>query len=144
LRPLLLQKAERVKVEQQRPAKAVNQNKIINLSSQTSFRTRQVIKQTDRKHVASTALTETIERVETIEKDGRLCLVMVPTRSRLLKECIIQNGIQDIGKIKPMKKMVNLNADRKQFWLGALKAVGDGQYNDSLALSLNRFGKDEI
>ena len=40
--------------------------------------------------------------------------------------------------------MVNLNADRKRLWLGTLKSVDDGQYNDSLSLSLNHFSKDEI
>ena len=59
----------------------------------------------------------TVEHVETVEKDGRLYLVLMPTRSASLKECIIQNRIQDIGKIKPIKKMVNLNADRKRLWL---------------------------
>ena len=87
---------------------------------------------------------KTVEHVDTIERDGRLYLVLMPTRSASLKECIIQNRIQDIGKIKPVKKMVNLNADRKRLWLGTLKAVDDGQYNDSLSLSLNHFTKEEI
>ena len=71
---------------------------------------------------------------------GGLSLALV----RSLKECIIQNRIQDIGKIKPIKKMVNLNADRKRLWLGTLKSVDDGQHNDSLSLSLSHFSKDEI
>ena len=63
--------------------------------------------------------------------------------SSSLKECIIQNHIQDIGKIKPVKKMVNLHADRMR-WIGALKSVDDVLCNDPLSISLNYFNKDGI
>jgi hypothetical protein len=87
---------------------------------------------------------KTVEHVDTLEKDGRLYLVLMPTRSASLKECIIQNRIQDIGKIRPERKMVNLNADRKRFWLGKLQSVNDTVCNDSIPISLNHFSKDEI
>jgi hypothetical protein len=87
---------------------------------------------------------KTVEQVDTIERDGMLYLVLMPTRSASLKECIIQNRLQDIGKIKPVKRLVNLNADRKRLWLGTLKSIDDGLYNDSRALSLNHSSKNEI
>jgi hypothetical protein len=87
---------------------------------------------------------KTVEHVATIEKGGRLCLVLMPTRSASLKECVVQNRIQDIGKIRPVKKLVNLNDDGKRFWFDTLKSVDDGLCNDSLSLSLNHFSKEEI
>lgn len=87
---------------------------------------------------------KTVEHVETVEKDGRLYLALIPTRSASLRECIIQGRIQDIGKIRPVRRLVNLNADRKRFWLGTLKSMDDGLCNDSLPISLNHFTKEEI
>ena len=86
----------------------------------------------------------TLEHIDTIEKDGRLYLVLTPTRSASLRECIIQGRIEDIGKIRPIKRLVNLNADRKRFWLGTLKSIDNGLYNNSLPIPLNHFTKDEI
>lgn len=87
---------------------------------------------------------KTVEHVETLEKDGMLYLVLTPTRSASLHECIIQGRRQDIGKIRPIKRLVNLNADRKRFWMGTLKLIDNKACNDSLAISLNHFAKDEI
>lgn len=39
---------------------------------------------------------------------------------------------------------VNLNADRKRFWLGKLQSVNDKVCNDSEPMSLNHFAKEEI
>lgn len=86
----------------------------------------------------------TLEHIDTIEKDGRLYLVLKPTRSASLRECIIQGRIQDIGKIRPIRRLVNLNADRKRFWLGTLKSINGKVCNESLPISLSHFGKDEI
>jgi hypothetical protein len=41
------------------------------------------------------------------------------------RECIIQGRIRDIGKIRPIRRLVNLNADRKRFWLGTLKSIDE-------------------
>jgi hypothetical protein len=87
---------------------------------------------------------KTVEHIETIEKAGRLYLVLTPTRSASLRECIIQNRIQDIGKIRPIRRLVNLNADRKRLWLDRLKSLDDGVCNDSMPISLNYFTKEEI
>lgn len=87
---------------------------------------------------------KTVEHVDTIQKDGQLYLVMTPLRSASLRECIIQNRIGDIGKIRPIRKLVNLNADRKRFWLGTLESIEDRLSNDSVPISLNHFGKSQI
>lgn len=84
---------------------------------------------------------KTVEHVETIENDGRLYLVLTPTRSASLRECIIQGRIQDIGKIRPYRRLVNLNADRKRLWLGTLKSIDERVCNDSVPISLNHFAK---
>ncbi len=86
----------------------------------------------------------TVEHIDTIEKDGRLYLILTPTRSASLRECVIQGRIGDIGKIRPIRRLVNLNADRKRFWLGTLSAVDDKAYNDSSSISLTYFDKDTI
>jgi|GEM_PF-2580511 hypothetical protein len=38
---------------------------------------------------------------------------------------IIQNQLSEIGKIKPIIREINLNADRKRIYLGELKSVDD-------------------
>ena len=64
-----------------------------------------------------------------------LWLVLINSR---LRSSILQNKIQDIGKIKTFEREVNLNADRKRFWLGNLSAI-NGESNDSTPISLNYF-----
>lgn len=87
---------------------------------------------------------KTVEHDETIEKDGRLYLVMTPSRSASLRECIVQNRIGDIGKIRPIRKHVNLNVDRKRFWLGRLESIEGRLCNDSVPISLSHFSKDAV
>lgn len=87
---------------------------------------------------------KTVEHVETVEKDGRLYLILTPTRSASLRECIIQGRIEDIGKISHVTRLVNLNADRKRLWLGTLRSIDDCCFNDSIPLSLDCFRKEEI
>jgi len=52
--------------------------------------------------------------------------------------------MEDIGKIRPKIKKLNLNEDRKRLWFGELKNVKDKTCNESLPLSFNYFSKDEI
>lgn len=85
-----------------------------------------------------------IEHAETIEKDGRLYLKLEVTRSTRLRSSILRGRIQDIGKIGPKPRLVDLDADRKRFWVGKLTSINDKIYNDSLPISLNRFSTDEI
>jgi len=85
-----------------------------------------------------------IEHLETIEKNGKLLYKIRILRNRRLRSSIIQNKIEEIGIIKSVIREVNLNADRKRFWLGRLESIDSKLYNDSMPLSLNRFDKSEI
>lgn len=92
----------------------------------------------------ATSKGKTFEHIESIGKDGKLYLVLEPLKSESLRECIIQGRIQDIGKIRPKKRLVNLDADRKRLWLGRLTSLDNNQFNDSMPLSLNYFHKDVV
>jgi hypothetical protein len=78
---------------------------------------------------------------EFVLKDGRLYLKLQVTRSARLLSSIMRGRIEDIGKIKPMIRMIDLNADRKRFWLGTLMSVDERVCNDSVPISLNHFAK---
>ena len=82
--------------------------------------------------------TKEIEHLDTFEKNGKLFYRFVMNRNSRLRSSILQNRIQDIGKIKPTIREVNLNADSKRFWLGELSAINH-ETNDSLPISLNYF-----
>ena len=63
----------------------------------------------------------------------------IVNRNNRLRSSILQNRISDIGKIKPITREFNLNADRKRFWLGRIESMADGIMNESMSLSLNYF-----
>ena len=44
----------------------------------------------------------------------------------------------------PFTREVNINADRKRLWLSRIESVEDKKSNDSMPISLNQFGKEEI
>ena len=64
--------------------------------------------------------TKEIEHLDTIEKDGRLFYKFKVLRVGQLRSSIIQNTIESIGKFSVIIREINLNADRKRFWLGSL------------------------
>jgi len=65
-------------------------------------------------------------------------------RSKRLRSSILQDTIKDIGKIKPIIREVNLNADKKRFWLGEIESIDSEIMNESMPISMNYFKKDEI
>jgi len=79
-----------------------------------------------------------IENIDTFEKNGKLYYKFIVNRSSRLRLSIIQDKISEIGKIKPYTREVDLNADRKRFWLGNLSEINH-EYNDSVPISLNHF-----
>jgi len=85
-----------------------------------------------------------IEHLETYEKDGKLFYKFNVLRNSRLRSSIIQNKIQDIGKIRPITREVNLNADRKRLWLGKISSIDDCNVNESMSISLNYFDKSQI
>ena len=84
-----------------------------------------------------------IEHLETFEKDGKLFYKIKVTRNTRLRSSILQNKISDIGKIKTMTREINLNADRKRFFLQKLLKI-DKTKNNSMPISLNYFTKQTI
>ena len=79
-----------------------------------------------------------VMEVDNIEKDGKLYQVLQILRSSRLRSSILQNNISEIGKIKEYEREVNLNADRKRFWLGQISKI-DNYTNHSVPLSANQF-----
>jgi len=88
--------------------------------------------------------TREIEHLDTFEKNGRSYYSFNVMRNNRLRSSILQNKIKDIGKIKPMTREFNLNADRKRFWLGRIENMDDVMMNESMPLSLNYFYKNII
>jgi len=83
-----------------------------------------------------------IEELKVYEKDGKLFTKFKILRPSRLRQSILENRISDIGKFKKVEREVNLNADRKRFWLGQIKSIDDRIMNESVPLSLNYFNKN--
>jgi hypothetical protein len=88
--------------------------------------------------------TKQIEHLETFEKDGKLFYRARVLRNTRLRSSIIQNKISEIGKIKPVTREINLNADRKRLWLGKIQSIDSKIMNESMPLSLTHLEKDLI
>ena len=80
-----------------------------------------------------------IEHFDTLEKDGRLYYKFKVLRTSRLRSSILQESISGIGKFKEYEREVNLNADRKRFWLGKITEINSKEMNESMPLSLNYF-----
>ena len=79
-----------------------------------------------------------IEHLDTYVKGDKLYRKFTINRVKQLRRSIIQNEISEIGKIKPIVREVDLNADNKRFWLGQLSKI-DNSTNHSMPLSANHF-----
>lgn len=73
-----------------------------------------------------------IEHLDTIERGGRLYYKLKLMRNTRLRSSIIRNQLSEVGRIKPIIREINLNADRKRFWLGELVSVDQEIFNDSM------------
>ena len=82
--------------------------------------------------------------MDTIVKKGKLYLKYKVLRSSRLRSSILQDRLEDIGKIKTFEKEVNLNADKKRFWLGEIKSIDSKIMNESLPISMNYFTRESI
>lgn len=77
-----------------------------------------------------------IEHLDTqIDKDGNLVILVQTTRTTHIKSGILYNKLKDVGKIEPYKKKINLNSDKKRFWLSELKSLKDASFCDSVPIS---------
>ena len=54
------------------------------------------------------------------------------------------HNLQSDGKFSNIERELNLNADKKRFWLGEIESIDSKIMNESMPISLNYFGKDEI
>jgi len=61
----------------------------------------------------------------------------------LVLEAVANSLVAKAKKIR-LSKEVNLNADRKRFWLGRIENVDCKIINESILISLNYFEKREI
>jgi hypothetical protein len=51
---------------------------------------------------------------------------------------ILSGSIQNVGKFKTLKRLVNLNADRKRFWLGMIESPLSDKSKSHLSLHESR------
>ena len=79
--------------------------------------------------------------LDTFEKDGRLYYKFNVLRNSRLRSSIIQNKLHNIGEITQITKEINLNVDRKRFWLGKIASINQKESNESVPISLNHFKK---
>ncbi len=85
-----------------------------------------------------------IEHLNTFERNGRLYYKFIVMRNNRLRSSILQDDIKEIGNIKPNVREVNLNADRKRFWLGMIERIDSKTMNESVPISLSHFKKVNI
>ena len=74
-----------------------------------------------------------------IDSVGRLYYSYKVLRTKKLASAIIQNQIEDIGRLKEETREVNLNGDDKRFWLGRLVDINDKKSNNSTSLNPDFF-----
>lgn len=85
-----------------------------------------------------------IEHLDTwIGEDGQLHIKIKTTKTTHIKSGIIYNKIRDIGKIEEDTRNINLNSDKKRFWIGDLKSLKDKVCCHSAPWNANRIA-DEI
>ncbi len=65
--------------------------------------------------------------------------VLEQTRASRLRQCILENRIQDIGKIDTFERELDLNADHKRLWLGDIESMNTKNQYYSMPILLNYF-----
>jgi hypothetical protein len=83
-----------------------------------------------------------IEHLDTkISKDGQLYISVKSTKITHIKSGILFNRLKDVGKIIPYEKKMNLNSDKKRFWLDSLESLHDGKMCDSMPIPIDLVGE---
>lgn len=83
-----------------------------------------------------------IEHLDTkISKDGQLYISVKSTKTTRIKSGILYNRLKDVGKIIPYEKKMNLNSDKKRFWLDSLESLNDGKMCDSMPIPIDLVGE---
>jgi len=76
-----------------------------------------------------------------IDKDGNFYIKVKTTKTTHIKSGILFNKLQDVGKIEEYEKKINLNSDKKRFWLSELKSLNNRTFCDSVAMPIDLVGK---
>jgi len=87
--------------------------------------------------------TREIEHLDTFEKEEKLFYKFKMKRPNRLRSSILSGNLSDIGKFTEKTREVNLNADKKRFWLESLTGINH-KMNQSIPLSLNYFTKENL
>jgi hypothetical protein len=81
--------------------------------------------------------TKEIENIETFERKGKLYYKFKVLRNSRLRSSILQESINEIGKIKEFEREIDLNADRKRIWFEKISKLNDNKSVNSIPISLN-------
>jgi len=77
-----------------------------------------------------------IEQLDSqIDKDGEFFILLETTKNTHIKSGILYNKLHKVGKIEKYWKKINLNSDKKRFWLSELKSLNDDSFCDSVPIS---------
>ncbi|MDE1726093.1 MAG: DNA polymerase [Thaumarchaeota archaeon] len=76
-----------------------------------------------------------------IDRDGSLYIGVKTTRTTHIKSGILYNMLKKVGKIEEYEKKINLNSDKKRFWLSELKSLNDRSFCDSVSMPIDLVGK---
>ena len=83
-----------------------------------------------------------IEHLDTkISRDGQLYISVKSTKITHIKSGILFNRLKDVGKITPYEKKMNLNSDKKRFWLNSLESLDDEKMCDSMPIPIDLVGE---
>ncbi|MGQ0794830.1 MAG: DNA polymerase [Nitrosopumilaceae archaeon] len=95
-----------------------------------------------------------IEHQDTkVGNDGQLYITIKTTRTTHIKSGIIYDKLDQIGKIEPYEKKIDLNSDKKRFWFSELKSIDGKTCCDSTPIRIdlvgdviaeNNFGWDKV
>lgn len=65
-------------------------------------------------------------------------------RSSRLQSSILWGSTSEVVRIREFEREINLNTDRKRFWLGKITSIESKIMNESFPISLNYFAKLKI
>ena len=83
-------------------------------------------------------------RAPTVDHKGRIIYEFERTHVGTIKQNILRNEIQNIGKFSMQKRKMNPNADRGRFWLGRLTDARKTETNYSSPFMLPVFDPSKI
>jgi hypothetical protein len=79
-----------------------------------------------------------IEHLDTrVSENGDLYIAVRTTRVHHIRNGILLNNLGSVGKIEEYEKKINLNSDRKRFWLGEVKSLNDKTFCDSVPINVS-------